>query len=488
MEQPSNQNATSQSQRPAHRDMMFCHECNDEWYRDEHGLSCPECGSDFTEIIEDNNDPRNNVMFGHDGDDSDSLPDLEDAPSHVYPRFNPWQSDDPEEGDISNVSFVQTAPGRYNLQATVTRSVSPQGGMAPGSIGGFMAMLSGLAGSGLRPQGQQQGQPQGQPPGQPQGQPPGQPQGQPPGQGEGLFSGAGPNPNQPTSQGSQSPGAAGGPRVTTGRFTYNGGARLFPRDGNNAGPVEDELANVMTGLMAALGAPPPHVHAQNHPQGGAQGTFHGEHTHEHGTPFAGNPILQLFSTMGMLGPGAGNMGDFVYSQEGLDRIVSQLMEQTATSNAPGPATQADIDALPHKEVSEDMLGDEHKAECSICMDEVNIGEQVTVLPCKHWFHHQCVSAWLLEHDTCPHCRKGITKGSEGQENGPSASSRTDRTSQMPSSFNPSGSGSASDPYFVSGSPAPPSNNRANSSDNANTGSGNGGISDRIRRGLFGSPQ
>jgi Zn finger protein HypA/HybF involved in hydrogenase expression len=48
MDQPT---PTTQAQRPAQRDMMFCHECNDEWYRDEHGLTCPECGSDFTEIV-----------------------------------------------------------------------------------------------------------------------------------------------------------------------------------------------------------------------------------------------------------------------------------------------------------------------------------------------------------------------------------------------------------------------------------------------------
>jgi E3 ubiquitin-protein ligase RNF115/126 len=247
----------------------------------------------------------------------------------------------------------------------------------------------------------------------------------------------------------------------------------------------------MTGLFAALGAPTGTMHAHNHPQGGAQGTFRGEHNHEPGAPFAGNPILQLFSTMGMIPGHGGNMGDFVYSQEGLDRIVSQLMEQTATSNAPGPAPQADIDALPRKNVTEDLLGEEHKAECSICMDEVNIGEQVTELPCKHWFHHQCVSAWLAEHDTCPHCRKGITKGSEGRENNPTSSSgRGDRTSQMPGSFTPSGSGNENDPYVVpAGTPAPSSlNNQGNSSDNATAGSGNGGISDRIRRGLFGSPQ
>lgn len=51
MEQPTNQTTPAQPQRPGHRDMMFCHECADEWYRDERGLTCPECGSDFTEIV-----------------------------------------------------------------------------------------------------------------------------------------------------------------------------------------------------------------------------------------------------------------------------------------------------------------------------------------------------------------------------------------------------------------------------------------------------
>lgn len=244
----------------------------------------------------------------------------------------------------------------------------------------------------------------------------------------------------------------------------------------------------MTGLFAAFGAPPGHVHAHGSPQGGAQGSFSGEHTHGPGERVMGNPILNLFSAMGMMVPGAGNMGDFVYSQEGLDRIVSQLMEQTATSNAPGPATQADIDALPRKEVTEEMLGEEHKAECSICMDEVNIGEQVTMLPCKHWFHHPCISAWLLEHDTCPHCRKGITKGGQDQSGNPASSGgHDDPTSQMPGAFT-AGSGTSTDPHDEpAASSGPQSSNQGNSSNNGDAGSGNGGISDRIRRGLFGSP-
>jgi hypothetical protein len=40
--------ATSQA---TQRSMMFCHECHDEWYMDERGLACSQCGSDFTELV-----------------------------------------------------------------------------------------------------------------------------------------------------------------------------------------------------------------------------------------------------------------------------------------------------------------------------------------------------------------------------------------------------------------------------------------------------
>jgi fission 1 protein/division protein 1 len=158
-------------------------------------------------------------MFGHDGDhgDHDSLPDLEEAPPFPHPHHNPWLNDDPEEQDISNVHFTQTAPGRYNVQATIHRTVSPQGGTAPGSIGGFMALLNGLTGAAT------------------------QGQGQPRGQGEGLFPGAAPNPDQATGQESEGQGTAGGPHFR--RFTYQGGAR-FTQDGN--GPVRSQPVDEIT--------------------------------------------------------------------------------------------------------------------------------------------------------------------------------------------------------------------------------------------------
>jgi E3 ubiquitin-protein ligase RNF115/126 len=172
-------------------------------------------------------------MFADGDGDDESMPDLE-TPSHLQPHQNPFGSDDPDEGDISNLQFTQTAPGRFNVQATITRSVSPQefraaGGMAPASIGGFMSMLNGLTRAATQPQGQQQR-----------------------GQGEGLFSAQNQNQNQSAFNEAQSQGMPGQPRVTGSRFTYTGGARLFPRDGNNPEPHMEPVDDITKYVGAAF--------------------------------------------------------------------------------------------------------------------------------------------------------------------------------------------------------------------------------------------
>lgn len=77
-----------------------------------------------------------------------------------------------------------------------------------------------------------------------------------------------------------------------------------------------------------------------------------------------------------------------------------------------------------------MMGSDGKAECSVCMDAVNIGDEVTVLPCNHWFHEDCVGAWLKEHDTCPHCRAGIMPKESGAD-APRSPGQVPRHTQNP---------------------------------------------------------
>ena len=130
------------------------------------------------------------------------------------------------------------------------------------------------------------------------------------------------------------------------------------------------------------------------------------------------PFHSIFAQL--LNPANAANGDAVYTEEALDRVISQFMDQANGSTAPGPASAEAIQGLPKKEVDKSMMGSDGKAECSVCMDSVEIGDEVTVLPCSHWFHGDCVGAWLKEHDTCPHCRQGIMpkETGGGQTNAP----------------------------------------------------------------------
>lgn len=137
-----------------------------------------------------------------------------------------------------------------------------------------------------------------------------------------------------------------------------------------------------------------------------------------GHPALDGPLQNIFSLL--FGPGGLNAvhGDAVYSQEALDRIITQLMEANPSSNAAPPASEAAIGKLQKKKLDMEMMGD-GKAECTICIDDMHLGDEVTVLPCNHWFHGECVVLWLKEHNTCPICRAPIEKrdANENRPNG-----------------------------------------------------------------------
>ena len=146
--------------------------------------------------------------------------------------------------------------------------------------------------------------------------------------------------------------------------------------------------------------------------------------------------LPLHHIFAHFNPANAAHGDAVYTEEALDRIISQMLDAQNGTSAPGPASPAAIAALPKKKVNRSMMGSDGKAECSVCMDNVEIGDEVTVLPCSHWFHGECVGMWLKEHDTCPHCRQGIMPKAESENTQASARSLRPepRNRQMPGTF------------------------------------------------------
>ncbi|KAI9746219.1 MAG: hypothetical protein M1818_000900 [Claussenomyces sp. TS43310] len=394
------------------REVVYCHQCEHEWYRDEHGLICPNCQGEATEIISPENDPR-------DMDDtagpSDELQALQ--------QHNPWLDNDvadPEEGDVEE--YVTHGPNHTmffssrtirpdELRSNMERN-SPNENDPNHVIRDFQNMIGNFMGPGLR---------------------------------QGQAGRSGPDALYPSG------GNAGfgfpplgsgrpGPHVTGGRFVFTATTRPRNTDGPppRGPPVEDlatyasppaarspsgphvlfisirarpdQLVRLLGGLFGAMGQLDEARNAGGH-----------QHSQQNDLP----PGLQgLFASI--FNPAGAVAGDAVYSQEALDRIVSTLMEQHPTSNAPGPASPSAIAALPKKKLDEKMLGPELKADCSVCMDDVFLGDEVVVLPCTHWFHEACASAWLSEHNTCPICRTSITDGSSSSNPTPAnPASRSD---------------------------------------------------------------
>ncbi|KAE8444518.1 hypothetical protein EG329_000502 [Mollisiaceae sp. DMI_Dod_QoI] len=392
------------------REVVYCHQCYNEWYLNEHSLTCPRCEGQVTEIVSPDSDPRQ--------------PFTDEPPSRTPSDFrslhdhDPWASpgdiSDPEEADIEE--HITHGPGGSVMFSRTIRSSNfggpnrrrrdPVPEDDPDHVlRDFQNMVGNMVGPGFRagPSGRS---------------------GPDTLFSQGTFGGGFPF-------GGNGNGSGNGPRIIGGRVTFTGtGGHLRPRDADGpqpAGPQVDDLATYASPLrtspngrslyVVSIRAPPDHLARL---LGGIFGGPPGS-PNERG-PAGMPPGLQNLFTA-MLNPANARSGDAVYTQEALDSIISQLMEQHPTSNAPGPASPDAIASLPKKKLDEKMLGPEGKGECSVCMDDVHIGDEVVALPCSHWFHEVCASAWLSEHNTCPICRKGI----DAEPTPPSSSPRSSPT-------------------------------------------------------------
>jgi len=144
-------------------------------------------------------------------------------------------------------------------------------------------------------------------------------------------------------------------------------------------------------------------------------------------------LADPFSELGLLGgPEDGRLGDYVFNQEALDQIITQIMEQ-GNSSRPVPASE-DVMTKLQREVLEEgstLL----EQDCAVCKEQFSLttedpDDQVIVtLPCKHPFHEGCIMPWLKSSGTCPVCRFQLVPQPEhhpSPPNGPASGSGSPR--------------------------------------------------------------
>lgn len=369
------------------REVVYCHVCHHEWYKDEHPeLECPSCQESFCEIVRTTSSPTrslspsaltNHLQITPENDPRNIPPHSPDVPGDAFP--------DPDE-DYIGTAFPP--PGFVDSQARSRQARGPGSPVDPSSdqeiftrFQETLNMVMGFRGP-VAPPGRSNR--------------------------ETLFGG-----NTQTRT-YRSPGGrttfpiiiGTGPEIRRMGHNHEHGEHDHNHDddfemyghaphrplsgipevafiivGSNADRRPRIFGETMGGIRPPQAGPP-----------GFDVNLHG--------------LFSLLFSPGLMDPNAVH-GDAVYSQEALDRIITQLMEAHPQSNAAPPATEQAIEELEKKKLDKDMIGESDKVECTICIDEMHEGDEVTVLPCKHWFHGECVVLWLKEHNTCPICRSPI---------------------------------------------------------------------------------
>ncbi|CAL7945431.1 unnamed protein product [Xylocopa violacea] len=100
----------------------------------------------------------------------------------------------------------------------------------------------------------------------------------------------------------------------------------------------------------------------------------------------------------------GNPGDYVWGQDGLDSIVTHLLNQM-DGTGPPPLPRKQIDEIPTVTVNQYHV--DTKLQCSVCWEDFKLSEPVKQLPCLHLYHAPCIIPWLELHGTCPICRQHL---------------------------------------------------------------------------------
>lgn len=93
---------------------------------------------------------------------------------------------------------------------------------------------------------------------------------------------------------------------------------------------------------------------------------------------------------------AGSLGDY-FIGPGFEMLLQRLAENDPNRYGTPPAQKEAVEALATVKIDETL-------QCSVCLDDFEVGTEVKLMPCTHKFHSDCLLPWLELHSSCPVCR------------------------------------------------------------------------------------
>ncbi|KAJ7955458.1 E3 ubiquitin-protein ligase RING1 [Quillaja saponaria] len=129
----------------------------------------------------------------------------------------------------------------------------------------------------------------------------------------------------------------------------------------------------------------------------------------------------------------GSLGDY-FIGPGLDLLLQHLAENDPNRYGTPPAQKEAIDALPTVAINENL-------QCSVCLDDFDVGAEAKEMPCKHKFHGGCILPWLELHSSCPVCRFQLPADESKRD---SDGTRNSRNTQSENGSGQQGSGEEAD--------------------------------------------
>ena len=97
--------------------------------------------------------------------------------------------------------------------------------------------------------------------------------------------------------------------------------------------------------------------------------------------------------------------DITMTSDIVDDDDERLSVSESTCGLGSPTNMAAVEALEKVRYYRPSYYDENNAEkCTICLEDLVTGSELTRMPCNHMFHGDCIVEWLKKRVTCPLCR------------------------------------------------------------------------------------